>query len=71
MNDLDTIRFYNFQAQPLLVHLYMEAKLQIPTHFDYKIEGPRLVAALREQGFSMNFKLDDEIPNVKGKHNAV
>lgn len=55
MNELDKLHFFNFQCQPLLVHLYLEAKLSVPDKFDCKIEGPRLVAAFREQGFSFHF----------------
>jgi hypothetical protein len=62
MNDLDTLRFYRYQVQPLLIHLYLEAKLEAPSTFDHKIEGPRLVATLREQGFSINFPIEDIVP---------
>ena len=69
MNDLDVLRFFRFQAQPLLLHLYMEARLDAPTsNFDHKIEGPRLVAALREQGFSFQFISKDEEHSSKTHH---
>ena len=54
--DIDVLRFFRFHLHPMLVHLYLEANLEVPMEFDYKIEGPRLVAALREQGFAAQFK---------------
>ena len=56
MSDEQILKFFRFHLHPLLVHLYMEAKLEVPNEFDYKIEGPRLVTALREQGFATQFK---------------
>lgn len=55
MTDEKALQFFRFQAHPLLVHLYMEAQLEVPDEFDNKIEGPRLVAALRAQGFATQF----------------
>jgi hypothetical protein len=60
VSDTDILRFFRFHLHPMLVHLYMEARLEVPVKFDYKIEGPRLVAALREQGFSTKFPAIDE-----------
>ena len=71
MTDTEILQFFHFQLHPLLVHLYNESRLSFPmTKFDYKVEGPRLVASLREQGFSMQFPLDDSLikkTNVKEK----
>ena len=55
--DIDVIRFFRFHLHPMLVHLYMEAQLEVPLDFDHKIEGPRLVAALRTQGFTLKFPM--------------
>jgi hypothetical protein len=56
MTETEIVRFFNFECQPLLLMLYQEARISPPTtKFDHKIEGPRLVAALREQGFSFQF----------------
>lgn len=42
--------------RPLLLHLYDAADLQIPVEgFDPAIEGLRLVATLRTQGFNTRF----------------
>jgi hypothetical protein len=65
-NDSDVLRFFRFQLHPMLVQLYMEAQLEIPLKsFDYKIEGPRLVAAFRAQGFSTKFPIVSD--NVREK----
>ena len=56
VSDKEVLRFFRFHLHPMLVHLYMEAKLEVPLEFDHKIEGPRLVTALREQGFATRFK---------------
>lgn len=60
MRDSEILKFFHFHCHPLLLHLYIEAQLEVPEQFDYKIEGPRLVAALRAQGFAAQFnsKLD-------------
>ena len=54
-SDKEVIRFFRFHLHPMLVHLYMEAQLEVPMDFDYKIEGPRIVVALRAQGFKTKF----------------
>jgi hypothetical protein len=41
--------------RPLLLHLYEHAELDIPKEFLIEVEGPRLVAALRTQGFNAVF----------------
>lgn len=41
---------------PLMCHLYQEAGLKLPEKFNPDTEGPRLVAALRAQGFATQFK---------------
>ncbi len=43
---------------PFIVHLYDEAKIEMPVVFDPDIEGPRLVASLRAQGFASQFERD-------------
>jgi len=53
--DAEIVRFFHHHFHPFLVHLYKEARLEIPPAFDYAIEGPRLVAALRAQGFDLKF----------------
>ena len=54
-DEIHALAFYTFQVQPLLKHLYKEAKLTMPRRFDYLTEAPRLEAALREQGFDLHF----------------
>ena len=56
MKDIDALAFFHFQAHPLLLHLYLEAEIDLPLRFDHKVEGPRLVAALRAQGFAAQFQ---------------
>ena len=65
VSDKEVLRFFRFHLHPMLIHLYMEAKLEVPLEFVYKIEGPRLVAALREQGFATQFKSTTTLPKEK------
>jgi hypothetical protein len=66
VSDKEVLRFFRFHLHPMLVHIYLEAKLEVPIEFDHKIEGPRLVAALREQGFATQFKsLKTNLPKEK------
>jgi hypothetical protein len=65
VSDKEVLRFFRFHLHSMLVHLYLEAKLEVPLEFDHKIEGPRLVAALREQGFATQFKSTTTLPKEK------
>ena len=56
MTDEQVLKFFHYHMHPLLMHLYLEARIEVPTQFDHKTEGPRIVAALREQGFITQFK---------------
>jgi len=56
VTDEKILKFFHQQLHPLLAHLYLEARIEVPQEFNHKVEGPRLVAALREQGFSTQFK---------------
>lgn len=53
--DAEVVRFFHHHIHPLLIHLYVEARIEVPDEFNYRTEGPRLVAALREQGFNLHF----------------
>lgn len=56
LSDHEIATIFEAEFKPLLVHLYSEAGLAIPqTHFDHLEEGPRLVVALRTQGFNAKF----------------
>ena len=65
VSDKEVLQFFRFHLHPMLVHLYTEARLEVPVEFDHKIEGPRLVAALREQGFATQFKSTTTLPKEK------
>ena len=54
-NDEKILRFFHHHLHPLLMFLYTQSKLEAPLDFDWKLEGPRLVVALREQGFATQF----------------
>ena len=55
-SEIHALAFWQFQARPLLAMLYREARLVYPSErFDWATEGPRLVAALRNQGFDFHF----------------
>lgn len=41
--------------RPMLLHMYEQANLAIPEKFCVDVEGPRIVAALRTQGFNSRF----------------
>ena len=64
-HDDEIVRFFCTQLSPLLLHLYKEAQLEVPTVFHAHIEGPRLVAALRTQGFTAQFTTQSE--NIREK----
>ena len=55
LSDSEVIRFFRFHLHPMLVLFYTEARLEVPEYFDWKVEGPRLVSALRAQGFDLKF----------------
>ena len=55
ISDTEVLRFFRFHLHPMLVQMYMEAKLEVPEFFDHKTEGPRLIAAFRAQGFDLHF----------------
>ena len=55
MNDELILKFFRSQLHPLLAYLYLEARVEVPEEFDHKVEGPRLIAALRAQGFATKF----------------
>lgn len=56
MTEAALARIYLDQFRPLILYLYGEALLVLPSNFDPAVEGPRLVAALRAQGMSTRFK---------------
>jgi hypothetical protein len=60
INDEEIVRFFKTQLQPLLMHLYQEAQLEVPVSFHASVEGPRIVSALRTQGFTAQFKTEKE-----------
>ena len=40
---------------PFIVYIYAQAGLECPKDWNHGTEGPRIVAALRTQGFSAQF----------------
>ena len=54
-SDREIALAFETAIKPFILYLYSEAELDIPEGFVPATEGPRLVAALREQGYATHF----------------
>ena len=70
MTNAEILNAWKTQFHPMLIRLYMEANLEVPELFDYKVEVERIATALRTQGFNTKFPIQGLAPvrrNAKEK----